>query len=90
MACCGKARSQLRALALNQINSAPESAVSQLKPRSRESVYFSYLGSTSINVVGPTSLRVYRFQANAPAIAVDATDADALAQVPGLTLIPNI
>ena len=85
MPCCGDRRQKFHGT--TPTSRPPESAETTLSqsPLQRYStVYFEYLGTTGLTVVGSTTRKRYRFDGHGAIIAVDLRDRLSLSAVPKL------
>lgn len=78
MSCCGKKRTTW------QVSPPQRPPVQPGPPRA---VYFRYVGSASLTVVGSVTGRVYRFSGSGSAAATDPRDAPSIAGVPRLVRV---
>lgn len=53
-------------------------------------IYFQYLGTAGITVIGPVTGRAYRFPARGATAATDPRDASSLTVVPYLVRVPPL
>jgi hypothetical protein len=82
MSCCGKKRTA------HWRGDPPQApAVQQMSPRA---VYFRYVGTASLTVVGPVTGRVYKFSGSGSAAATDPRDAPSIAAVPHLVQVTTL
>jgi hypothetical protein len=75
--CCGNQRTQV-------------SQTTQTHPESDSLVYFQYIGTKGLTVMGPTSRKRYRFDISGAVVAIDSRDMHALAHVPLLRQVSKV
>jgi hypothetical protein len=81
MSCCGKKRTA------HWRGDSPQTPAIQISPRA---VYFRYVGTASLTVVGRVTGRVYKFSGSGSAAATDPRDAPSLAAVPHLVQVTTL
>jgi len=88
MSCCGKKRRTWQA----EPPKPPhiQTRAPEQPPNPSRAVYFRYVGSTSLTVVGPVTRQVYTFPGSGSASATDPRDAPSIATVPNLVHINTL
>jgi len=84
MACCGKERQQFLREAAGAVSLRGNPSVSLPRVVEPSYVYFEYVGTSSLTVLGPISGRRYRFDGSGARAAVDRRDAPSIMAVPEL------
>ena len=85
MWCCGQRRDQSHSKIPDQpIIDPSEADVRAEEMRRKGVVYFKYVGSTGMTVLGPMTGKRYRFGWHYAVVAVDLKDAPTFAEVPNL------
>lgn len=80
MSCCGGKREALR----ETPPVSPIPGAAPLRPTRTYTVYFEYLGSTGMTVLGPVTGKRYRFNGRGARVEIDLRDRPGLAAVPHL------